>query len=598
MAVDTRARGSARSRGAALARQPTGRRPRPRPELPRLRVMWLLAAAILLATAIWGRLAYWQVAQHSALAAQAQAQYQTRIPLPASRGMIFDRDGRPLALDATVYDVTLAPDFVAPSQREQVAGGLAGVLGVAPDHVMQLLESGAKFEYVARRQSKDRADQLSALKLPGVYLQAVEQRQYLPGGQQGATLASQLLGFVDWNGTGQRGVEQQYQGVLAGHAGYESTYQDLLGRTIVLGPDKRVDPANGADLQLTLDSNVQFAAEQAIAQGVKDNHAESGSVIAMDPKTGGIVAWASYPSYDANRFNVTDPTLTRDPIVSDLYEPGSIMKVATLSGAIDAGSITPATVISDPGWVQVPGATLHDWDGAVHGNVTMTKVLEDSLNVGAVKAMQAEGQPSFLHYLQAFGLGRPSGVDVAGEASIPMRPADQWKVVDAATAAYGQGIAVNMVQMVAAINVIANHGVWVQPHVVQAVGAQPGRPAAPRRVVSSQTADEMNAMMRSVVQHGSGHEARIAGFELDEAGKTGTSNIPVNGGYTQDVWASYAGFLPAVDPQLTMLVVVNRPHNPTSLENEGYFVSAPIWKRVAQDAILDWQITPESIRPV
>lgn len=581
------------------ARSPAGASPRPRQELPRLRLLWLPVAAVLVAGAIWGRLAYWQIGQHGYLSRIATEQYLDRIPLPASRGVVYDRDLRPLALDTTVYDVTLAPDLVRPEERGQVAKALAGALGVDPSGVLQMLESGRKFAYVARRQPQERADRIRQMRLPGVYLQPQEQRTYLPGGTPDVSLASSLLGFVDWNGRGSRGVEQYYQQQLAGRAGYESTYRDLAGRQIVLGPQKRVDPANGSDLVLTLDSNVQFAAEQAIAQGVKDNRAESGSVIVMDPKTGGIVAWASYPSYDANLFNTTDPARTRDPIASDLYEPGSIMKVVTLSGALDAGRITPGTVVNDPGYVTVGGAVLHDWDGRNHGDVTMTKVLESSLNVGAVKAMQMEGRDTFLHYLQAFGFGQPTGVDVSGEANLPLRPPEQWRDSELATASYGQGIAVTMVQMCAALNVIANHGVWVQPHVVDRVGGRPLQLAAPRRVISEQAAAQMDAMMRSVVQHGSGHEARIPGFELDETGKTGTSQMPESGGYSADhVWASYAGMLPAVNPAFTMLVVVRKPNNGSADHNEGYYVAAPIWKRIAQQIILQWHLAPEPLPPV
>ncbi len=275
------------------------------------------------------------------------------------------------------------------------------------------------------------------------------------------------------------------------------------------------------------------------------------------------------------------------------------MKVATLSGAIDTGKITPSTVINDPGWISVGGATIHDWDLANHGDITMTRVLEASLNVGAVKAMQAEGRDSYFHYLQQFGFARPTGVDVAGEAAMRVPPLSQWSDTQLATASFGQGVAATMVQMCAAVNVIANHGVWVQPHVVARIGDQPVGPMATHQVVSAQTAAEMNGMMRSVVQHGSGYLARIPGFELDETGKTGTSQIPENGVYSKDhVWASYTGFLPAQNPRFTMLVVVRQPNNGSSDGNEGYRVSAPIWKQIAQQIILEDHITPGSLPPV
>ncbi len=568
----------------------------PRRQLPRLRVLWLLVAAVLLAGTIWARLAYWQVAEHRQLAQVAYDQHVARIALPATRGVIYDRQMRPLAINTTVYSVYLSPDFVPGAQRERVALGLSGVLGVKPEDVLQVLASDRKFAYVARRQPIERAAALKKLNLPGVGLQSEQQRTYLPGGIQDATLAANLLGFVNYDGRGQRGVEAFYNDRLAGKDGYVSTYRDLAGRNIVLGNQTRRDPSNGADLVLSIDSDVQYAAEQALAAGVRAAKAESGSVIILDPKSGGVLAWASYPSYDANKFTTTDPALTRDRIVSDAYEPGSVMKVVTLAGALDQGKISPATTINDPGVIRVGGATIRDWDLKSHGTVTMTNVLEKSLNVGAIRAQQAEGPDAYYHYLQAFGLGAGSGVDVADEAAGALRPLDQWRESELATASFGQGIAVNMVQMAAALNVVANGGRYAAPHVVERLDGQPSPTVgAPQpQVVSPQTAATMTRMMQSVVQNGSGWTSRIPGFELDQAGKTGTSQMPENGQYSSDhVWASFAGFLPADNPRFTMLVVVRKPNNGSADHNEGYFVSGPIWREIAKSMILQWRITPD-----
>jgi len=570
---------------------------RARSEPSRLRVLWILGVVVILAGAIWGRLAYWQVAEHDRLAQLAASYHLVQIPLPATRGMIYDQEGRPLAVNTTVYDVSLAANEVEPSQRDQVADALAKVLGVSRAKVMAVLRSQSKFWYVARRVPKDEADQLSRLMLPGVYLTPQQQRTYMPGGVAGTSLASQLLGFVNDQGQGQRGIEQRYDAVLGGRPGSVTAYRDMWGDEIALSDRHRRDPVDGQSLQLTIDSSIQVAAERAIADGVRANHAQSGSVIVMDSRTGGIVAWASAPAYDANHFATSDPTRFADPVVSSLYEPGSVMKVVTLAGALDQGKITPTTTISDPGYINVGGVTLHDWDGQAKGTITMTRVLDDSLNVGAVRAEEMEGADAFFHYLQAFGFGRPSGVDVADEAWMPLGDTSQWRTAQVATASYGQGIAVNMVQMVAAVNVIANGGRYVQPHVVERIGDRPVQLPAQRQVVSPQTAATMTAMMEDVVQHGSGWTARIPGFQDDEAGKTGTSNIPVDGHYTSQVWASYVGFLPAHDPRFTMLVVVREPHNGSSDHDEGYYVAAPIWKAIAQDIILQWRITPEGPNP-
>jgi len=566
-------------------------------KMHRLRVLWLLAVAGLLASAVWGRLAYWQVTQHGRLSAIADAQYSKYVALPAQRGMIFDAKGRPLAVDTTVYDVFVSPTQVPASQRDALATQLSQALNEPREALLGTLASGKQFAYVAKRVSKTVADRLSALQLPSVGLEPEQQRSYLPGAVAGTSLAANLLGFVNYQGQGQYGVEGYYDKALGGADGYETTYRDLAGNQIVLGSRTQKPAINGANLTLTIDSDIQFAAEQAIASGVQAAHGESGSVLIMDPHTGGIIAWADYPSYDANRFATTDVGKFQDPMVSYLYEPGSVMKVVTLSGALQSHAITPSTTINDPGYINVGGYTIHDWDLANHGTVTMTRVLDDSLNVGAIRAMQMEGPQAFYSNLRAFGFGQPSGIDVAGEnpQALQLAPLSQWSDSQVATTSFGQGIAVNMVQMLSAVNVIANGGRYVQPHVVASVGEKPSPLAAmpERQVISTPTAQLMTGMMEDVVQHGSGWKARVAGFEKDEAGKTGTSQMPENGGYSSDhVWASYVGFLPADNPQFTMLVVVRKPNNGSSDHNEGYYVSGPIWAQIAQAIVVERRLTP------
>ncbi len=559
-----------------------------------MRVLWLLTAALLLAGVIWGRLVYWQVLQHARLSADALTEYSRVVELPAERGMIYDRNGQPLAINETVYSVVVAPDQVRASRRDQVAAALSSATGRPIAPIEAILASGSKFAYIARQQPKPVADRLLALHLGGVGLEPETRRSYLAGSSTESTLASNLLGFVNNAGKGQYGVEAYYQSELAGRNGSMSTYQDLTGREIVVGGETKKDAVNGADLQLTIDADIQHAAEQALAAGVAKNKAESGSVIVMDPKTGAIIAWADYPTYNANTFGQTPVDRFIDPIASYLYEPGSTMKVVTLSGAIENSAITPNTTLNDPGHITVGGATLYDWDRQNRGVVTYTKVLESSLNVGAVTALQLEGNDAYYQNLVNFGFAKPSGIDVAAESTVPIKAEADYRPSEMATTSFGQGINVNMVQMIAALNVVPNGGKYVQPHVVERVGgrATPLSQAPPRQVISPAAAAQMNQMMKSVVQHGSGSMARIPGFENDEAGKTGTSQIPVSGQYTQDVWSSYVGYLPASNPRFTMLVVIRKPHNATWILNDGYIVAAPIWKQIAQDIVLDWHIAP------
>jgi stage V sporulation protein D (sporulation-specific penicillin-binding protein) len=564
----------------------------------RIRIIAMLLVALVLAGMVWSRLAYWQIARHGQLASQAQAQYHEVVQLPAVRGAIFDRHLTQLVVNTAVYSAFVAPDQVPAAQRDRVANGLVSVLGADRTKVMATLASGSKFAYISKRIPKDKADQLRALKLPGVGLEDETQRSYLPG-FAGGTLAANLLGFVNYNGDGQYGIEAKYQAQLAGTPGYISSYRDLANREIVLGSHTHLAPINGSDVVLSLDASIQYASEQALADGVKKYHAESGSVLIMDPTTGGIIAWADYPSYNANDFAHTDTALFKDNVASYVYEPGSVMKVVTLAGAINSGAIAPETVINDPGVLSVGGYRIYDWDHRNHGNINYTYVLEHSLNVGAMKAMQAEGHDNFYNYLQGFGFTKASGIDVGGENVLLPAAADKLADSQFATAAFGQGIDVNMVQMLAAINVIANGGKYAPPHVMERVGTKlnPLLLQSQRQVVTPETAAKMTAMMESVVQHGSGWTSRVKGFELDQAGKTGTSQIPVNGQYTQDVWASFVGFLPAQHPRFTMIVVVRKPHVDGADKdwtlNDGYFTAAPIWQKIAQTMVVNWHITPD-----
>jgi stage V sporulation protein D (sporulation-specific penicillin-binding protein) len=558
----------------------------------------MLVVAALLSSVVWTRLAYWQVLRHGQLAQQAAAQYRDVVELPAIRGAIFDRHMTQLVVNTIVYSAFVSPDQVPKSQRQAVATGLSSVLGVEQTALMDTLASGRKFAYVQRRFSKEKADHLRAMKLPGVGLEEEQQRSYLPGISAGSSLAANLLGFVTYDGKGQYGLEANYQEALNGTPGYISSYRDLANREIVLGSHTHQDPVPGADLVTSLDANIQYTAEQALASGVQKARAESGSVLIMDPKTGGIVAWADYPSYNANNFTRTSTARFKDNVLSYVYEPGSVMKVVTLSGAMDVGKITPSTVIDDPGSVYIGGYRISDWDAANHGKITYRYVLEHSLNVGAIKAMQAEGKRNFYKYLQGFGLTQPSGIDVAGENFVAPPSASKMADSQYATSAFGQGIDVNMVQMLAAVNVIANGGKYAPPHVVERIDNKinPVMLQPQRQVISPATARQMTSMMKSVVQNGSGWTSRVPGFELDQAGKTGTSQIPVKGKYTLKVWASFVGFLPASHPRFTMIVVIRKPNVPGAeydwTLNDGYFTAAPVWQRIAQSMVVSWHITP------
>lgn len=567
----------------------------------RLRILWLMAAAAILATVLVGRLTYWQVVQHGHIVALAAEQHQVTFALPASRGRILDRGQQLLASDTPVYDVVAAPNLIPADQRIGTAAVLATLINRPEAEILKDLQRHLKFEYLKRKLPKEAADKIDSRHLAGIALEQNVTRSYLAadaglGGKDARSLASNLLGFVNDQGAGQYGVEQYYDATLRGQDGVESTLKTGADQTITLSDRKRVEPRNGDDLVLGLDSQVQFFAEKALADGVKKTGSESGTVLVMEPSTGNIVAWADYPTFDANHFTATDGKLFTDPVVSSLYEPGSLMKVPTLSGGIDDGAITPDYAFNETGAVNVGGYTIRDWDLKAHGHITMTRVLEESYNVGAVKVQQMEGATNFYKYLSLFGIGRKTGVDVGNEVAQPLPALDSVYPSQLATMSFGQGIAVTPIEMISALNTVANGGRWVKPRaVMERVRSDgtvvPVQVDAGAQVITPATAQKMRDMMVSVVEHGSGFTARMDGWKGQVAGKTGTANIPENGKYTDKVVASFAGFMPASNPRFTMVVIMRKPQG-GGFQQEGTFAAAPVWKQIAQQILMQWRVTP------
>lgn len=563
----------------------------------RARGIWLLLAFAAMAVALLVHLVAVQIIEGPHLRALATASHEYQVTLPAHRGLILDRSGRLLAGDVTVYDVFADPGLIPPSDRHDVAEKVAPVLGLGPGKIEQLLSTPGRFVYLAKHVDDKTRQKLQALGVAGIGTLDSEQRTYNASGVAGTSFASSLLGFVDHDGNGQYGLEQYYNALLRGVDGSESTLRDVQGNAIVLSQQDTRQPRDGRNLQLGLDSQIQYWAEQALAKGVVDSQSVSGTLLVMDTHTGAIRAWADYPTYDADNYAAAPYDLLKDQAVSGLYEPGSVMKVVTFAGGLNHKAITPQTTI-DEGPVRIDGYTIGDWDGRAHGKVTMQWVLDDSLNDGAIRVMQMEGQHSFYENLANFGIGAPTGIDVAGEVNQPLAPEQDWKGVDFATTAFGQHVQVTPLQMLAAINAVANNGVWVQPHAVQdivdpATGqATPFSPTT-RRVMTPDAATTLQKMMTGVVEDrgASGYLARMPAFKGEIAGKTGTASVAVHGVYGGDVIVSFAGFMPISNPQFTMLVVLRMPHE-TKVEREGAYLAAPIWHDIAQLMVDQWKIVP------
>ena len=380
---------------------------------------------------------------------------------------------------------------------------------------------------------------------------------------------------------------------------YKRQLTDVNGNAIVLGQEQKVAADNGDNLELGLDSQIQYWAELALANGVNSSKSTSGTLMIMDTKTGAIDAWAQYPSYNANSFASGNIADFRDLAVTQPYEPGSIMKVITFAGGLNHNAFTPSTVINER-QQRIDGYLIHDWDRRSHGNVTMQWVLDDSLNNGAIDVEKMEGESAFYNNLLSFGIGAPTGIDLAGEVNNPLAPEASWNALRSAEASFGQGLVTTPVEMLAAVNAVANGGVWVQPHVVDAVvnpNTGTTTPFVPvtRRVISASAANTLAHMMVGVVNDpgAEGKRAKIPGYSMEIAGKTGTAQValPNGGGYGPNVVASFVGFMPATNPQFTMMVILNNPQ--VSAGNRfGSILAAPIWRQMAEMMIDDWRIEP------
>jgi cell division protein FtsI/penicillin-binding protein 2 len=589
---------STRRRSARTGRLQSTRVFNDGPDLRR-RGLWLVVVFLSMATAVFGRLIQVQVIQGKTLAAEAAATHTTSIKLEASRGEILDRNGRVLVSDVQVFDVFADPALISPSDRESVAGMLAPILQLPAPQILGSLERDNQFDYLAKGVSQDVNDKLQALGLSGVGTVPSEESVYEPSAVPGISFAANLLGFVSANGVGQYGLEGYYNSLLAGTDGHESTLTDVNGTAIVLSRQQKVPAENGDNLELGLDSQIQYDAEIALADGVNSTESASGTLMVMDTKTGAIRAWAQYPSYNANDYGASNVADFRDLAVSQPYEPGSTMKVITFAGGLNANAFTPNTMIEER-QQRIDGFLIHDWDDRSHGKITMQWVLDDSLNNGAIDAGRMEGENAFYSNLLAFGIGAPTGIDLAGEVNDQLPAQSKWNELNYATASFGQGVVATPVEMLAAINAVANGGIWVQPHVVDSIinpNTGTTTPVVPvtRRVISATAAHTLAHMMVGVVDDpgAEGFKAKIPGYIGQIAGKTGTASValPNGGGYGPDVVASFVGFMPAQNPEFTMMVILNEPQSKKA-DRFGSLLAAPIWKQMAEMMINDWRIEP------
>ncbi len=559
--------------------------PDPRPNHLTWRLLLLSGLVGVALVVLIGRLAVIQILDHEQYAEEAAVTHAGIATLPAPRGVILDSTGFPLATSEDTWDVYI--DRFLWRDRVQAADAatrLGTALGVDGGALLQRGTAEDTGDVVVQRQLPYEAGvRLREQKLWGVRLLPSSRRIYPEGG-----LASSVVGFVGLEGAGLWGVEADLDSVLRGKAGLIGSERDALGRPISFSGRTVQEPVAGGDVKLTIDRFIQAIAEQRLREAVSTYNARGGSIVVMDPSTGAVLAMASVPSVGQSGIDLNDPKLNeevRNRPITDLYEPGSVVKTLTTAAAIDLGRVTPESTYMDTGQAVVGTDVIKNWDFSANGPTNVRQYLQKSLNTGSVWLSQLLGANDFYRYLHAFGLGEPTHIGLSGEAEGLIRqPSDpEWYPVDLATNSYGQGFAATPIQMLSAISVFANGGKLMRPYIVSQVSngdeVRTFEPVEVRRPITAETAKTMARLMYDVVEGVDYHGARVPGYNV--AGKTGTTLVSIPTGYDLDsTIASFAGFVPYEQPRVSILIKIDQP---TGGLNLGGQVAAPVFAKVAGD---------------
>lgn len=537
--------------------------------------------------AIGAKATYIQIFRGSWLSQKAADQYETSFQPYGKRGTIYDRNHREMAVSIEVTSIAAHPQQI--DNPRAAAKALAPKLGLNQRTLYRQLSAPKTFVWIKRQATPKETESVKRLNLKGIVFKP-EQNRFYPN----RTLAAQVLGFSGIDGNGLEGIEYYYDDYLKQRRESLTVLQDALGRDIVAEKDITPDQS-GKSLILTIDRNIQYIAESTLSETVKEFEALSGVAIVMVPKTGAILALAHVPLFNANAFQDFSQQQWRNRAITDPFEPGSTMKIFSAAAALERGNSTPGSIYySENGAYRIGSNTIHD--SRPHGWLSLQQIVKYSSNIGIAKVGEMLGPEALFNTLRDFGFGEKTGIDCPGETPGTLASHKNWSKIDAATIAFGQGVSVSAIQLIAAVGAIANDGVLMRPYIVQAVTDSNGRlirntqPRAVRRAVSPQTARSMKKILQTVIQgDGTGINAAIEGFTV--SGKTGTAQKTdeygtyANGKYI----ASFVGFTPVENPAVAILVVVNEPQK----HHYGGVVAAPAFKKIAIETLSYLNIAPD-----
>ena len=537
--------------------------------LPVWRARFVLFALLVAFTALLARALYLQAMKTDFLQERGDARYSRVLDIPATRGRILDRNGEALAVSTPVKSIWAIPSDVSLQATDRRK--LATLLAMSEREVDKKLGAASRdFVNLKRQVPPETAEAIAHLRLAGIY-ESPEYRRYYPAGE----VTAHIIGFTGVDDSGQEGIELAHQDTLGGRAGSRRVIKDRLGRVVEDVQSIRV-AQDGKDVVLSIDSKIQSLAYSALKNAVEQHHAKAGSLIAIDVRTGEVLALANVPSFNPNNRTRLTGAQLRNRVITDLFEPGSTLKPFTVALALESGKVTPQTVVdTSPGRMTMAHYTIRDVHPAAA--LTVTQIIQKSSNVGAAKLALALPRESMYGLFQRVGFGAAPSLGFPGAAAGRLRPYKTWQPVEQATMAYGHGISLSLIQLARAYSIFATDGELVPLTLVKSAS-----PASGEKLISAETARAVRAMLETAVQPGgTGPRARIMGWRV--AGKTGTAHKQENGGYAADKYlASFVGFAPASAPRLVIAVAIDEP---AGRDYYGGSVAAPVFAHVMQGAL-------------
>jgi len=526
------------------------------------------------------RLVSLQVLQAAELTARADRQHQKSVTMEGARGTVTDRHGKVFAMNVEVPSIFGVPTSL--DSPANAARSLSPVLHIRREEIEKKLRQDRHFVWLARKVEPEQGRRLEQLSIDGIGM-VMEGRRFYPKGP----LLAHVLGFVGMDGVGLEGLERRYESQLHGEKRLTILQRDALGRTVFPKDLREQVPATGQALTLTIDEVIQYIAEKELEEAVDHARAKSGTIIVMEPRTGAVLAMAVSPRFDPNAVASLTADRWRNKALTDTYEPGSTMKVVVAAAALEERVMMPGSMLfGENGRMTIANTTIHDHEKL--GWMTFAQMIQKSSNIGAAKTGMLVGDQRLYRYLQAFGFGQRTDIDLPGEVSGLLKAPREWGRRSLASISMGQEVGVTPLQMITAVSAIANDGVLMKPYVVAEVRDQKGQrmkeilPQVKRRVVSPATAHTLTTIMEGVVSSGTGTKAAIPGFRV--AGKTGTAQKvdPRTGTYSSALSiGSFVGFVPADAPRLTIIVVIDEPQG----EAWGGVVAAPVFRRVGEQVL-------------